>query len=276
MSSGFEWASKSGDQWAARWRDTGRALAPVGDALNAAVLEAAQERPFDAFDIGCGAGDSSLALAASRPDARIVGADLSPALIEVAKQRAAGRTSTSFIVGDAVATAQREGPFDLFLSRHGVMFFEDPPAAFRGLRDAAREGARLVFSCFQGWEANPWASQLASAAAGRKLPPPGREPSGFAFADPAYVTELLEAGGWAARPPRAIAFDYVAGEGEGAVEQALDFLTAIGPASAVLREMSPDDRGGAIERMRNIVSAHLVDGAIRFPAAAWIWTAARA
>lgn len=276
MSSGFDWASKSGDQWAARWRDTGRALAPVGAALNAAVVEAAPDRPFDAFDIGCGAGDSSLALAASRPDARIIGADLSPALIEIAKERASTRVLATFVVGDAVATAQRDGPFDLFLSRHGVMFFDDPTAAFRSLRGAAREGASLVFSCFQGWDANPWASELASAAAGRELPPPGREPSGFAFADPTYVTGLLESGGWAVRRPRAVAFDYVAGEGEGAVEQALDFLTAIGPASAVLRDLPAQDRPAAAERMREVIARHSSDGKVRFPAAAWIWTAAPA
>ena len=276
MNRAGEWATARGDTWAERWRDTDRGLAPVGATLNAAVLDAAPAGPFRAFDIGCGAGSSSLALAAARPDATILGCDWSYALAAVAGSRAAGLGSIEFRVGDAVQVAQEEGPFDLFLSRHGVMFFPAPTAAFRAFRSAARGEAVLIFSCFKGWDENPWASELASAAAGRALPPPGREPGGFAFAEAGYVAEILESAGWKPAAPQSLTFRYVAGEGERAVDEALSFLVDIGPASAVLGELAAADRPAAIERMRAVIERHRQDQAVSFPAAAWIWTATAA
>lgn len=231
MKRDFDWAAASGDIWARRWRDTDRALAPVGVALNQAAVEAAPQGEFDAIDIGCGPGATTLALASARPDARVLACDLSAPLIEIARERASGIHSIRFEVGDAVAIAQAHCPFDLFLSRHGVMFFNDPAAAFASFRDAARPGAALVFSCFQGWEKNAWASELASAAAGKQLPPPGREPSGFAFAEPSYVRSLLQSAGWAPNDPQSVEFDYIAGAGEAAADDALSFLA--GPRSCV-------------------------------------------
>lgn len=273
MSNAFDWASRSGDAWAERWRDTDRGLAPVGAALQAAVLDLAPAGAFDALDIGCGAGASSIALAAARPDANILGIDLSPALVAVARERAAGIESVSFQSGDAVEGAAENGPFDLFLSRHGVMFFPDPLVAFSSLRAAANDGAAFVFSCFRSWAENPWASELASAAAGRALPPPGREPSGFAFADPGYVSALLEGAGWTALEPEALAFTYTAGEGDTAADQAASFLTQIGPASAVLRDMPDAERPSALARMREVIKRYVDGRSVSFPAAAWIWRA---
>ena len=273
MSRPFEWASTSGDAWAERWREIDRALSPVGAALHETVLEAAGADPFDAFDIGCGAGATSIALGAARADSRVLGCDLSPALVEIAKSRAAGLSSVHFEVGDAVSVAAARGRFDLFLSRHGVMFFPDPVEAFRTFRGSARDGAALVFSCFQGWDKNAWASELASAAAGKELPPPGREPSGFAFAEPSYVAGLLESAGWRAAEPQSLTFDYTASHGNSPVEEALSFLSEIGPASAVVRSMEPEHRLAAIERMRSVVERHRDGTAVSFPAAAWIWRA---
>jgi SAM-dependent methyltransferase len=176
-------------------------------------------------------------------------------------------------VGDAEALAASEGPFDLFFSRHGVMFFPDPVRAFQVLRSAASPGASLVFSCFRSWDSNPWAAELASAAAGKTLPPPGREPSGFAFADPDYVRQIFGASGWTAAEARAVDFLYVAGEGDDAVGKAMSFLTDIGPASRVLQSLTEPDAEAGLTRMRAILEDHFDGARVTFPAAAWIWSA---
>ncbi len=150
------------------------------------------------------------------------------------------------------------------------MFFSDPLRAFGALRTAANASASLVFSCFRSWDLNPWASQLASAAAGRELPKPGREPGGFAFADPDYVRQILESSGWIAAEPVEIAFEYCAGHG---VDEALSFLCEIGPASRITETMDEADRPAAIERMRAVIEAHLEGSDVVFQAAAWIWRA---
>ena len=273
MTSALDWATHSGDAWTRRWLDTDAGLAYLGAKLHSALLEAAPSGPFRALDIGCGAGTTSLKLAQARPDATIVACDISPSLAQLARDRFADLNSVRVIVGDAEEVAGKEGPFDLLFSRHGVMFFTDPVRAFQGFREAAAPGATLLFSCFQDWNANPWASQLSEAAAGHPLPPPGREPSGFAFAEPDYVRQILEAAGWRDAEGQATPFRYVAGEGAGAVDRALDYLAEIGPASRTMLALPEDERDAALARMRGVIEQHCVDNIVEFPAAAWIWRA---
>ena len=268
-----DWSGASGDIWARRWRDTDRALAGVGAALDQAILDAAPEGAFKALDIGCGPGTTSLSLAALRPDASILGCDLSEALVAIAAQRAQDPPSVRFVAEDAEQAARAHGPFELIFSRHGVMFFDDPHRAFRSLREAAAAGGRLVFSCFRSWDENPWAAELASAAAGTALPPPGREPSGFAFAEPDYVRDILSGAGWAEAEPEPVDFSYAAGEGPEAIEQALDFLTELGPASRILEGLDGEAREAAVTRMREVIATHRRDGRVTFLSAAGIWRA---
>lgn len=268
-----EWATKSGSVWARRWRDTDAGLAGLSPHLLAAVKACAPTRPFRALDIGCGPGTTTIEVAEACPDAEIVACDVSPDLAEIARWRTADLARVQIVEGDAETLAASEGPFDLFFSRHGVMFFPDPVRAFGSFRNAANPGASVVFSCFQSWEANPWASELASAAAAARLPPPGREPSGFAFADPDYVRGILEASGWSEAAPQNVKFDYVAAEGANPVEAALGFFTELGPSARVLESLAGDQREAAVRRMRNVIEEHYDGTAVVFPAAAWIWTA---
>lgn len=273
MTSGIDWAAQSGDAWTQRWRETDRGLAELGARLDAALLDAAPRGPFRAMDIGCGPGTTSGQLARARPDATIVACDISPSLARLAGERLESFDGVRVVVGDAEEVAAREGPLDLFFSRHGVMFFEDPIRAFRAFHSAAAPGATLIFSCFQDWESNAWASELSEAAAGHPLPPPGREPSGFAFADPEYVRYLLSSAGWAEADAQSVPFRYVAAEGEGAVERAADYLAEIGPAARTVRDLPKQERGGAMARMRKVIESHWDGHRVEFPAAAWIWRA---
>lgn len=273
MSNIPDWATKSGDVWAARWRDTDRGLSGLAPALNSAILAAAPPGPFSALDIGCGPGTTTLDLVRARLDAQIVACDLSPALAQVARERLADFASVEVVIGDAQLVAVERAPFDLLYSRHGVMFFPDPAAAFTALRHAASDRGKIVFSCFQDWDANPWASELASAAAGEPLPPPGREPSGFAFAEPDYVRHIFDQAGWTRASAEPIQFSYVAGQGDRAVDNALSFFTVIGPAARVIESLPESAREGGVQRMRGIIERHFDGQKVEFDAAAWIWTA---
>lgn len=268
-----DWASKSGSVWARRWRDTDAGLAGLAPHLLSAIAEHAPNRPFKAFDIGCGPGSTTIDVAAACPDAEILACDISPDLAEIARRRTANLPRVQIVGGNAEEVAGRGGPFDLFFSRHGVMFFADPVGAFKSFRAAANPGSSLVFSCFQSWQSNPWASEVAAAAAGRVLPAPGREPSGFAFADPDYVREILASSGWVGASARDVEFDYVAGEGCDAVDAALDFFTELGPSSRLLEPMTEGDRRDAVKRMRGVIERHFEANAVTFTAAAWIWSA---
>lgn len=267
------WATTSGDAWSRRWRETDRGLETVGEKLLSVIAASAPAGPFTAFEIGCGPGSTSIAVAEALREARLTACDISPALVEVARGRTARMPQVRVLLGDAEELAEGEGPFDLIFSRHGVMFFHDPVAAFRRFRTAANPGASLVFSCFRGWESNPWAWELTGAAAGAEMTPPGREPGGFAFADPDYVHDILIASGWDSTPPQPVDFAYVTGEGDNAVESSLSFVLEIGPAARTVQSMLEHERPAAVERIRGVIERHFDGTSVAFPAAAWIWQA---
>ena len=266
---GPEWATASGDAWAELWEHTDRGLAGLAPHLLSAILARSPHGAFRAFDVGAGPGSTTIALADERPDAAIVACDISPSLVQVAQGRTTDRPNVEVVLGDAAEVAEQRGPFDLIFSRHGVMFFPDPVEAFRRLNASTAGGGSFVFSCFRDWRANPWASELAVAVAGHSLPSPGREPSGFAFADPDYVGDILASSGWADAEPTAVDFAYVAGS----VEDAMTFLTRIGPASVLLRSLPDEEQESARNRMRQVLEANLDGSTVNFPAAAWIWSA---
>ena len=152
------------------------------------------------LDVGCGNGAISLD-AARRvgPHGRVTGLDLSAPMLDVARQRAEEQgLDVSFRQGDA-QTASFDEPFDVVLSRFGVMFFDDPETAFANLAQATRPTGRLSLVCWQEVLANEWIALPSMAMVAHvgipELPEPGA-PGPFALADPQRTKVLLESAGW--------------------------------------------------------------------------------
>ena len=273
MTRSFDWTGPIGDMWAAEWRRTDRSFADLVPHLDAAILAAAPAGPFRAIDLGTGAGATALALADARRDADVLGVDLSTALIDVAKARAHGIGNLRFQVGDALAIVGTASPADLYCSRHGVMFYDDPVAAFTALSAASNPDARLVFSCFADRNANRWAVEPAMALGGAAETATDTQPGPFAFANPDHVAAILTEAGWTAAAPQRVAFDYIAGEGEDSVAEAVAFFTRIGPAASLLRDAP--DRTKATAALATALAARRVGNRVAFQAVAWIWSATR-
>jgi SAM-dependent methyltransferase len=271
MTDAFAWQGRVGDVWAEEWRRTDRSFVDLSRHLDAAIAAAAPSEGR-ALDIGSGAGGTSLALAAARPSLAIQGLDLSAGLVAVATQRAAaaGSTNARFALGDAVAPPG--GPYHLAFSRHGVMFFDDPVAAFAAIRAAMTPGAPLIFSCFRAAAENGWAVAVAEAL-GRTVSPPSTAPGPFAFADPDHVAAILAAAGWRDAAPQAIDFTYIAGSGDDPVEDALAFFRRIGPAARALADTPEADRPPMLTELRTMLASRVCSNTVQFPAAAWIWSA---
>jgi SAM-dependent methyltransferase len=271
MTSRAEWQGGVGDVWADEWRRTDRSFAP----LQAALVERAAALALPGariLDIGCGAGDTSIALAARLPYVQLLGIDLSERLIAVARQRAGHDPRLTFAEADAATYADPAFRPDLLVSRHGVMFFDDPMAAFSSLHAAAAPHANLVFSCFRSPADNEWASALAALVpGGAKLG--GTGPGPFAFADPVHVAGILGASGWHDATHEAVDFAYVTGDGDDPVADALGFFSRIGPAARAVRELDGTARSEFIHRLEDLLRSRLSNGKIAFNAATWIWTA---
>lgn len=266
-----DWQGAAGASWARDWQRTDRSFAALDPALLAAIGKVGGTAPRRIVDVGCGAGATSLAVADRYPGATLTGVDLSAGLLAVAADRVRGRPGVALRHGDAVALAAGLAPVDLFVSRHGVMFFADPVAAFAAFAGAGAPGARFVFSCFAEREANPWATRIAEAVGAVSSGGPGP----FAFAEPQRVAAILSAAGWTADAPQRVPYPYVAGGGADPVADAVDFFTRIGPAAATLRQADGPHRATWLDRIAAVCHAHRDQGQVAFPATAWIWTARR-
>lgn len=239
------WQDAAGARWAAEQEQTDAQLDPLGRAALAVCAPQAGER---VLDIGCGAGQTTLELAELvGPRGRVVGVDISPPLLAHARARveAAGSRNVELVLGDAAALAL-PGPFDLAFSRFGVMFFEDPVAAFTNVARALAPAGRLGFVCWQAMDLNPWAA--APLAAMRRLRPeqplpellaPGR-PGPFAFSDAALVRDILQKAGFSSVSVEAREMDVLFG-GARTVEAAVRYARSIGPSARFIASANLED-----------------------------------
>lgn len=272
---GEEWRGRVGGTWAAEWvrtdRSFGQLTAKLVDALASALSPAGGTSQRRVLDIGCGAGQTALRLADENPALHVTGLDLSDELIAVARKRGEGVANLAFQSGDA-GFWQGEAPFDAALSRHGVMFFDDPVAAFSHLHELMAPGAPFAFTCFAARADNLWASGLAELL---DTPPPvdPYAPGPFAFADADRVHEILRVSGWINAKPERVDYHYIPGGGEDPAADAFDFFMRIGPAARHLATLDAGARGAIAPRLRSWLDRHIEDGEVRFPAAAWLWHA---
>ncbi len=159
------WNETAGRAWVEMQRVLDEMMAPFIPLL---IEHSLNNETCRVLDIGCGAGSTTLS-AASRlsPGGLCVGVDISAALLEVARQRAMKEapSKAAFVQADAQTHAFEPHVFDAVISRFGVMFFDDPQAAFVNIRGAARSDAPLTFVAWRGPAENPFMTAAARAAA---------------------------------------------------------------------------------------------------------------
>src|SRR6185312_8436149 len=137
---------------------------PIEDLLVDAVASGTTRR---VLDVGCGTGGTTVAVARRLgPSGRCTGVDISEPMIAAARARAEREgASVDFVVADAQTHAFERERFDAIISRFGVMFFNDPVAAFTNLRRAARAGAVLRAVVWRDAAENPFMTTAERAAA---------------------------------------------------------------------------------------------------------------
>jgi SAM-dependent methyltransferase len=222
-------------------------VAPLVDGLSGAVL-----------DVGCGTGATTAA--AARVADRVVGVDISEPMLEAARRRA---PELEFVVADA-QTHPFEG-FDWVISRFGVMFFDDPVAAFANLRRAA---GRLRCLVWRGADENPFMT-TAERAARPVLPTiEPRDPDGpgqFAFADPGKVRAILREAGWDGVELEPLDVDCVM-----PLAALETFFTRIGPTAIALQGADEATRRRVVEVVRPAFEPYVEGDRVRFTAACWL------
>lgn len=268
------WNGAAGQTWARMQERMDAVLTPV----TAGLLSLAAPQPGeDVLDIGCGSGETTLALAgAVGDDGSVLGLDISEPLLERARERAEELLSDAEFRNADASQFDAESGFVLIVSRFGVMFFDDPTAAFTNLHRLAAPGGRLCFACWQPPSENLWATLATSALVDILPPSPPSDPLApgpFAFADPERVHEILAAAGWQDIAFHALPFGMVVGVGDDPVASAVQFNLRIGPAARSIREAGPDVEPAAKLALAAALKPYLADGVVSLPAAIWLVSA---
>jgi ubiquinone/menaquinone biosynthesis C-methylase UbiE len=121
------------------------------------------------LDIACGTGIAARVAQERLGDgACIVGIDVNPAMLEVARAAAPG---IDWREGSAGALPLHEGEqFDAVICQQGVQFFPDKPAAAAQMRRALASGGKLAVSAWRSDEEIPFFRELRRVAEARLGP----------------------------------------------------------------------------------------------------------
>ena len=192
-----DWTAARGEKWRVHLAGTEAMLAPVDEPLIRALnLDA----PHRIADVGCGGGGSTLEIMRRAPAGSTVhGFDISPASIESARGRvAADERAIAFELADMARAAAPAEPYDRLVSRFGIMFFDDPPAAFANLVRWLAPGGRFAFAAWGRPAENPWMTSVRQVVAEIiALPPPDPEaPGPFRYGDANKLLALLDQAGF--------------------------------------------------------------------------------
>jgi ubiquinone/menaquinone biosynthesis C-methylase UbiE len=159
-------------------------VAPLGPIL----VEAAGVGPGDSvLDIAAGSGNASLPAALT--GAEVIASDLTPALLETGRQRAAEAGATiDWVEADAEALPFADGEFDAVISAIGIMFAPHHQAAADELVRVCRPGGSIGLI---SWTPGGFIGEMfVTMRPYAPPPPPGAQPAPL-WGGEDHVRELL-------------------------------------------------------------------------------------
>jgi SAM-dependent methyltransferase len=228
--------------------------------VHTAVVEALRPQPGERWlDLGCGAG--AVAELAAGAGAQVMGIDLSPRLIDVARARAAaGNFDIEYAVGDCQdLIGVADASFDVVSSSVGVMFAPDHAATARELARVTRRGGRIGLAA---WTLEGGVGELFRIMAPYQSPPPAGVGSPFAWGNPEQVQALLG-------EEFALSFEervstHYDSSGQSYWEL---FVTAYGPTKSLFESLDPERQAALAKDWAEFFDANYAgeDGTITHP-----------
>lgn len=166
------------------------------------VIALAQPEPGEhVLDVACGTGALTRLLPAFvGPRGRVVGLDLNPAMLDVAREGAvhrAGAAQIEYHEGDASTLPFADATFDVVYCQLGLMFFPDRIAALKEMHRVLRPNGRLAVMTWGAIDKCP-AQTVMKNTWGRHF---GADKAAFfdaqhALSDPEVVLRLIRDGGF--------------------------------------------------------------------------------
>lgn len=100
------------------------------------------------LDVATGTGVVARMIRRRRlPASRVVGFDLTPAMVDVARS-APGGEDVEWVIGDGQELPFEDRSFDLVLCQQGLQFFPDPVAGAAQMRRVLADGGRALAACW--------------------------------------------------------------------------------------------------------------------------------
>lgn len=273
------WNGRAGESWVRHNSLLEQLLAEPGrECMNLLPLTPAMQ----ILDVGCGCGNQTLELAA-RLDASstVIGVDISEPMLGLARElKAANDNALSaevqFALGDASEPLFDEASFDAIYSRFGVMFFEEPVAAFSALRNSLKPGGKLGFVCWREPKLNPFFNAPMEAAL-TVLPAPAPSapgaPGPFGLADDNMIQTTLRLAGFKDVSVAPLNLTLSVGA-ETPFDALFEELIQIGPAAALIAQSDPSLKEKAREAVYNRLTDFYASGqGVSFDANFWLVTA---
>ncbi len=207
------------------------------------------------LDVGCGFGDTAIQMARRiGPEGDVLGIDCCQAFIDhawhCAEQSWTG--NVRFATRD-IERGIEDGQFDFVFARFGTMFFANPVAGLRAMRQAMKPGGQMAHIVWRQRADNPWLI-AARDIVQSFLPVPGDDartcgPGPFSMADEDVTRAQMEAAGFVDIEFKRIDAKVMVGS---TIEEAIAFQLAIGPAGETFREA-----GDLAEQKRPAIEARL-------------------
>jgi ubiquinone/menaquinone biosynthesis C-methylase UbiE len=232
------------------------------------------------LDLGCGFGDTTQRIAELvGPEGEVVGVDAAANFIEDARREAAeaGVSNVRFEVAD-IQMDDLGGPYDLAFSRFGTMFFANPVAALRNVREALVPGGRLAMTVWRRREDNEWMYRAQTIVEGMVARPeeydePTCGPGPFSMAGADTTTDILVHAGYRDIELHRCDRPIMVGHD---IDEAMDLVMALGPAGEILR-LAGDRAAHLHDKVRSALregmSEFVRDGAVWAGASTWIVSA---
>lgn len=268
------WNGEGGDKWVSFGDRLEAGLKPFG----ARVIEAAAAQADEnVLEIGCGCGPNTIELATRLGGGHVTAVDISATVLAAAQENVAatGLSNVEFRCADAQTFDFGLERYHLAFSRFGVMFFDDPVAAFKNIGAALIPGGRVAFACWAALNHNPWiAEPLQSVAKHIALPPPPEPgtPGPFSLSDERHIQTILSEAGLGSitietfRAPMELGAD---------VDEAVNYLLQMSPVGGAVRQAEPDaeTRATIADDLGELLAPYATEGGVLMDAEALMVTA---
>ena len=223
------------------------------------------------LDVACGTGIvSRLAWPKVAPKGRVVGLDVNPKMLEVARSAAHKDSTIEWMEASATAMPLPDDSFDVVLCQLGLQYFPDRPLALREMHRVLDKRGRLALNVLRAVQYNPGHAVFADvlerrvndeAAATRRAP--------FKLSDRDEVRELVSDAGF-----RDVAVSLTARVARFSSAEA---MVRIMIAGTPLGDVMSEQDASLLQQVIDEVSAGLVgyndDRGLAIPMQGWVVTA---